>query len=401
MGDLSTDLSHRRVVARSRQRNASDTPGISLHAVIIADASFAARERALLARLEVGLADEGVRVTHAVPYSHLALQQGQGTDFGIQSTVVPYQQQGFALTRRRRAGDLRAAIDSATEEAVAVSVIHAFGSGCWRIAIELARQLRVPALFELWHPRLIPEAAALLESAGARSGTPVEFLVSEASVAAAMRSRAPQAKVYSAAWGVHAPARPRGAFSGDRTLGVAMLCDTGDPRAFGAALSGLIRATGGGPEFMVIACIEQGSGSRAGVLWSGARRLGVLDRFSLMSEVESRREPVLQADLLLLPEATGRQRTLTLEAMGSGVAIVAAADPFSETLVDGTTARLVSNLTPEGWAERIRTVAKEPQSSNDTLRAAHEYVRSKRTAAGHVADVLRVYQQVTRAAINA
>ncbi len=41
--------------------------------LIIADESFASRERAMLSRLEVGLADEGVRVVHVIPPHHGAV----------------------------------------------------------------------------------------------------------------------------------------------------------------------------------------------------------------------------------------------------------------------------------------------------------------------------------------
>jgi len=399
-------------------------------AVIIADSSFAMRERAMLSRLEVGLADEGVRVIHAVP---APLADTQNTpSVGLQSTIVGYSESHFPIGRRARAADLLRAIESTSDEPHPpnpITIVHAFGADSWPIALDLAHLAGATALLELWHPGLIPDALKALANS---KQSPPEFIVSEPPIAAALSARAPRAKIYSAPWGVHAPPTlPARDFTA-RPLAAAILSDTGDPRPFNAALTGLIRAIPSPDDLLIFASVaERGAGFPAGVsvssgfatgnssfsreqpLWQAARRHDLLDRFTVSPDMESRREPVLEMDLLLLPEATGRQRTLILEAMAAGVPIIAAPDPFSETLARASPLGIAAATLPvsgpgsgsprasapiphTAWTEAIRTTILNPQAATDLTRAAHEYVRSRRTASTHVADVLRAYQQAAR-----
>lgn len=372
-----------------------------MHALIIADISFATRERAMLSRLEVGLADEGVRVTHAMPASlHATDALNPSEAIGIQSTVVTYQDRGLPFTHRRRAADLVRAVEDRFDEPAPIDIVHAFGAGSWAIALDLARRSGAGLLLELWRPGLITPAAALF-AAAIRTAHPItpEFIVSESALAAALRSTLSRAKVYSAPWGVHTPAHPRGQRPAGQPLAVAMLCDTGDPRSCTAALAGLVQAAReSGTEMLIFAAIDESTPAREAALWAAARKLSLTDRFTIVPDMESRREPILDMDILLLPEATGRQRTLTLEAMGAGLAVIATADDKMDSLADGTTARLVSSPTPAAWAQAIAGTALNPSAAAELAHSAHEHIRSNRVGSAHVADVLRAYQQVTRPA---
>ncbi len=378
-----------------------------MHALIIADSSFASRERAMLSRLEVGLADEGVRATHAVPASMPSPVGGSNSSdsIGIQSTVVTYRDGGLPFTLRTRAAELATAIETRFEEPTPIDIVHAFGAPCWPLAVELARRTGAGLLLELWRPDLVAPAAGLLTAcARPRSGGPVtpEFMVSEGAVATALHALAPRAKVYSAPWGVHAPIHPRPPYAArspeaqQQPLAIAIMCDTGDPRYVGPALAGIVEAAAR-TDFLLFAAIDEATHAREAVLWGAARKLNLLDRFSLDPDMESRREPILDMDVLILPEPGGRQRTLTLEAMGAGMLVLATADPNQSSLVDGTTARLVPPFNAAAWAEAIRSNVLNSAAATDLSRAAHEYVRSNRTASTHVADVLRAYEQAARA----
>ena len=370
-----------------------------MHSLIIADISFATRERAMLSRLEVGLADEGVRVTHAMPASLIATGTFNVSEsIGIQSTVVTYQDRGLPFTHRRRAGDLARAIEDRFEVPTPIDIVHAFGAASWAIALDLARRSGAGLLLELWRPGLITPAAVLFATA-ARTAHPVtpEFIVSESALATAIRAALPRAKVYSAPWGVHAPPSPRGPRPAGQPLAVAMLCDTGDPRSCSAALAGLVQAASG-TEMLIFAAIDETTPACEAALWAAARKLNLTDRFTIVPDMESRREPILDMDLLLLPEATGRQRTLTLEAMGAGLTVIAMADDTMESLADGTTARLVASPTPGAWAQAIAATALNPPAAADLTHSAHEHIRSNRIGSAQVADVLRAYQQVARSA---
>src|SRR5213595_3029987 len=95
-----------------------------LRVLILADEFFASRERGLLTRLEVGLADEGVRVIHAVPEGTKTEAPG-----GVFSRVLTYSPKTLILTRSlavRKLGRAIADMDE-TEEPGDIDIIHVFG----------------------------------------------------------------------------------------------------------------------------------------------------------------------------------------------------------------------------------------------------------------------------------
>jgi hypothetical protein len=361
-----------------------------MHVLILADRSMALRERAMLMRLEVGLADEGVRVVHGVPRA-----PGDAQPQGLYSTAVAYDDSALAVGRTRRVRRFLHAVERAEQDAVGgepgFDIVHAFGVGCWPFALEIARQTGAGVLLELWRSSAIAQAAVL---ASRQHPTDMRFAVSESPIAAELRKRAGAAVVVRAPWGVHASSAPRPAFAGTRPLAAALLADAGDARATRAALAGLAEATSAaGVEFLLFLGTEDGAPAREAAVWSAARKLGILDRLSMVPEMEARREPVLQMDMLLLPEPTGRERTLALEAMGSGMIVVAVADPFIESLADGVTARLIAQQTPEAWRAGLTGLLSDRAAAADLGRSAHAWVRDHRAASSQVADVLRAYAQ--------
>src|ERR1051325_8085310 len=106
--------------------------------LIIADESFAARERAMRSRLEVGLADEGFRVIYAIPR---CAAHWHGPDLSAQT--IPYESRGLAISRSWRAQQLvTAARKLGTDAERPFDLVHAFGHGCWPMAEVAHRQAR-------------------------------------------------------------------------------------------------------------------------------------------------------------------------------------------------------------------------------------------------------------------
>lgn len=370
---------------------------------LVIDRSTALRERDLLARLEVGLADEGVRVAHAIPLDLLADNPAGG---GLYSATVGYEPGGIAFTRRLRAARLADAIQQALDlPDRRIDIVHAFGADAWFIGIELARQMSAGLLLELFDAAQIGPATTI---AARRVGVrPVEFSVPEPVLRRALRKRAHNSVVHVAPWGVHAPPAPPTLPprpSNGHAFSVALLADGRSPALVKAAMEGLAAATRSVRDTIIFAGLSDanspsrpaGAPPGAGAAWAAARQLDMLDQFSLIPDPESRREPILQLDMLLVPEASGRQRTLFLDAMAAGVAIVAAADELVESLIDGRTARLVAQPTAAAWAAAISAVLNDHTAA--LARSAHEYVRAERTASAHVAAVMTAYNAMTAAA---
>ncbi|MFZ4576290.1 MAG: hypothetical protein ACOYN0_18040, partial [Phycisphaerales bacterium] len=106
-----------------------------MRALILADEFFASRERSLLSRLEIGLADEGVRVIQAIPET----VEGVGGD-SLFSTVVRYSTRSLALTRSFAARKLvRSVMNQLGEDDDGtVDLVHVFGGAVWGLGIEAA-----------------------------------------------------------------------------------------------------------------------------------------------------------------------------------------------------------------------------------------------------------------------
>jgi hypothetical protein len=401
-----------------------------MRVVILADRSFAIREQGMLARIEVGLADEGMRVVHAVPESVMTREApgaswsdasggGQGSGAGgerwgaLYSTRVGYADRGplgTRLLRRSRAAALLNAIRASTPEHLepGVDVVHVFGTDAWGIGADLAELAGAALVLELWRSSAIGAASGLaMERIGAG---PPTLLVSEPSVEAGVRKRALRADVRRAPWGVHAPpidegaaggaAALRPAYDGARPLAITVLADAGEPAAVGAVLAGINQALGAGRDSpaapLIFLGTEDAVASREAAIWSWARRLGMLDRVTLVPDLEARREPLLQTDALILAEPGGRQRTLALEAMASGVPVLAVADPYVDSLIDRVTCRLVGAPAASAWAALLTELYVAPGGPDQLARlsrSAHAFVRANRTAAAQVGAILAAYAE--------
>lgn len=367
-----------------------------MRVLILADRSFARREAAMLSRLEIGLADEGVRVVHAVPEHCLTSEAAS-----VYSSVVGFDDTGWAWTRSRRAARLISALQGLdlVDAQAPIDVVHAFGDRAWSFALETARLAGAGVVLELCRGASISRAAAIAGNPSS-SRASVRFVVSEPALGKALTKRIRTAPVALAPWGVHDPGMSRittpRETPADVPLGVAMLSDTGDVRSVSAALSGLQAAMrSAGREYMVFLDVESATPARVAALWALTGKLGVRDRVSMTPQMEAKRQPVLGVDLLVLPEAGGRQRTLVLEAMVGGQLVVALADPFLESLVDGRTAAVVPKPTPEAWAARLRPLLTEVEPVRALQASAHAFVVSERTVYAHSAAILKAYAAVS------
>ena len=117
-----------------------------------------------------------------------------------------------------------------------------------------------------------------------------------------------------------------------------------------SAFEGVVSAMPG--ERLYHLFVDAEAAHRTGI-WPVARGLGVLDRLSLIDEMEGRRELVLRGDVLVQSDARGEQRSLVLDAMASGMIVLAAEDPMVSYLVNGRTARTVSGTRSDEWAAAL------------------------------------------------
>ncbi|MBU6413363.1 MAG: hypothetical protein KGS45_07800 [Planctomycetes bacterium] len=375
-----------------------------MRALIIADEVFALRERAMLTRLEIGLADEGVRVVHAIPDTAAARAGDSGS--AVFSSLVTYETSGFLFASALRLRRLVAAIDAlprGDEESEDFDIVHAFGGSTWDMAFELAAIYHATPMLEVWRAGLVSRA---LTVAGVANRTklgldPVliapDVTIERALKAGAGSGAAGDVVVRGAWWGVHAQITPRKVLPAGKAPCVMMVGNGRDAKATRTAFDGLAMAM---REHEDLLAFMDAQAARNSGIWSLARKSGVLARISLIEDLESRRDLLVQGDIVLQPDCRGEQRTILLEAMASRMAVVAAADAMVSVLADGKTALLVPQTGPGsgagGWREAIHRLLMHPGAAQALADQAHDYVRDHRRASDHVKALLNAYEWATR-----
>lgn len=355
-----------------------------MRVLVMADSLFASRERPLLSLLEMSLADEGVEVIHAVP------EGGSRSPAppGVFTRLVRYPARTFSLTRglavRRILMDL--AVLDQEHDPEPVDIVHVFGGNAWRLGIALAEELDAALILELWRHGLTAKLAEVLEDLPLASAA----LAPDPIVEHDARRAAPNLKVFLCPWGVLAQP-PRAILPPDRSASIMFVGTGRDPARFSAALAGLAPVVRERGDVMIFC---DAVAARRADLWPIARRLKLLDRLSLVEDLEGRRDLLVQGDLLVHPESSGDQRSVLLEAMAGGMVVVAATDRRVSWLVDGVTARLVPDESPLSWERVFRDVFTNVNRARELGLSAHHYVREQRKASAHVRSVMQAYTQL-------
>ncbi|MCC6833323.1 MAG: hypothetical protein IT200_18460, partial [Thermoleophilia bacterium] len=98
-----------------------------MRVLFLLDEVFATRERPLIERLEVGLADDGVRVIRAVPDT---LRDAPPGGFFVET--ASFALRGLVVSRRARAQRLLDQVGTGPDKPI--DVIHAMGGAAWAFA---------------------------------------------------------------------------------------------------------------------------------------------------------------------------------------------------------------------------------------------------------------------------
>lgn len=352
-----------------------------MRVLILVDEFFASRERSMLARLEIGLADEGVRVIHAVPDS----ESDRPAMSGVFRSMVPYSRRVMTLTlglaTRRIVRDL-AKLDDA-EEPEPIDVVHVFGGSVWALGERVAAALDASLALEVWRRGLVDRAARMSLKPG--DSRPV-FLAPDPATESALKAQS--VVVRPAFWGVHASEPPRRVLAAGRAPAFMFVASGRDRKRCQAAFEGAATALmKHGDGLMFVDALA----ARRSELWGIAKRMGVLDRVSLIEELEGRRDLLLQGDVLIQPEPIGEHKSIVLEAMSNGMLVVSVPDPFVSCLIDGRTAILVREESAEGWMASLQRLLQSPDVQQAMSQSAHQYIRAHRLASSHIRAVLDAY----------
>ncbi len=364
-----------------------------MRVLLLADASFAAREHAMLRRLEIGLLDEGVTLARAVP---------SGADHepstGIAANVA-FRTGGLkwlaVSPARQILGELSGEPSLRNADSHSpIDVVHAWGCDVWPAALDIARATGASLALEVWSADALGRVAHIehrthdLEAAGSMG----IWLAPDRSMLHELGRAAKRWPVALSDWGIHPATIARAPETGVRPLSVCVVSSGMDSESCTTCLSGLARAARERDD--VIVFLDEAAVASDHAVWRHAEDLGLASIMSVVPSVESRRDPILRSDVLVQPENRGEQRSIVLEAMAAGVAVVAPQDPMVES-ISGERAMVVGEPTVAAWERAFRTVLGDGSLRRTLCAAAREYALKTRLVHQQIEATLGAYESLT------
>ena len=349
-----------------------------MHVLILVDPDVAERERSILDRLEIGLVDEGLRVTHVLPGD-----EAVADEHGVYARVIV----GPPRLWFRGPKGQAAWIAKRLESEPAPELIHVLGDRLWSFGMALSHHYECPLALDLWNSRSVEQAAQLDMSEPTAPG----LLAADAALFEHAASLGLGSRVRLAPWGVRAEGEPADILPSDRAPAIVLLGTGRDADAIRSALRQLGGALASRRDVELFMDAPSASGRD---VWRTAREAGLQDRLSIIGRIERARELILHADMLVYPEAPGEQRSLLLEAMGRGLAVVAGRDE-ANSLISPDRCAVVDPREPAGLGAAVDRLLTDTTEARSLGRAAWAFIKSERRASAHVTAVLDAYEWLT------
>ena len=357
----------------------------AMHVALLANTAWLDEELALFRHLVVGLIDEQVRVSQVVPD---AVGVDELSVFGEQ---VFWQESRLAAVNWRRLHRLAPQLG-----ALHVDMIHVLDGALWWPGLMLGQAVGASVLLQVNAAADLGRIDWLQRLPRRVAGGPISFAATTGPLAEATEQRVEGwAPVYTLPPGVHAQTGAGGTATEQPLAAVV----SGDGRLDGdyqALLTGMADFLETHPQAQFF---FDGQGSTQQKLWREAERLELLSNMSFIPRRLGHREMLLRADVLLQPQALGRSRSLTLQAMAHGRPIVARQDPWLDYLIDDTTAWIIDHPTPSAWRTMLHRLVEAPGRAQALGQSAHQWVSQHRLAADQIARALSAYRSLTGAAI--
>lgn len=365
-----------------------------MRVLLLSDRSFAMREHAMLRRLEIGLIDEGIRVVRASPVDTFPEPStGLAGELYYNDRawryIMPAPER--TLARDLEALPLIARPDTDEDPELSIDLIHAFGDKVAAVALDLAQTLECAVFIEVWSAALCAKMASIEQQHRRldQSALGAVWLAPDDAMLDAARRSANRWPVLPSSWGVHAPSGQRQSRPENAPLSFGVLSSGFDPQGLMAFLGGLARAVTKNESILVF--LDAKGVDRHPFVWRRVGELGLYDRLSIIADMESRRELILDVDVLVQPESRGEHRTVILEAMASQVVVLARADPLVECL-HAPQAVTVLDHSPESWEHTLRNLLANIESLQSIGAAASAYARECCSAHRQVAATLNAYR---------
>lgn len=375
-----------------------------MHAALLADADYLDQELPEFRQLCVGLMDEQVSLTRVVPAGAVraaskwrVAEQSHDTapdagpadgplaDSPLCGARLTWEASRFSGLDHRRLMRLAAPLAAAN-----VTLIHALSRGVWAAAATLGEQLDAAVVFRAANWADAEHAARL-----ARQLRPTRCVLVAASepLAAELRRRTENlVRVETIFPGVHVQVPRAGGRPPGGPLCVAVAGDGVLDDDYRALLSGMAQVVAQHPATQFFFDTPRSDPHR---LWRETARRGLLANVSFVPRQPGHRDLILRADALVLPQASGRTRSVTLRAMARAVPVLAAEDPALDELTHNHTAWVLPNPDPGAWADVLTRVVEMPSDADDLGLRARAWVHEERLASDQIGRLLNLYHTMT------
>ncbi len=316
-----------------------------MHVALMLDEIRLHDEIAWFNRTVVGLVSAGLQITRILPES---APHQSAVDL---TSSIPMPAAVFPWTRKAVRTQLAEQLS-----ATGVELLHVMGRSQWDDALALADMLNIPVVFDVWNAADASAAVRIIRSQSAAA-----LFAASDGIADLLRKSVDPSLVCTIPIGIYvdrseeshkhanaqsAPATtsvsPENEDSSEMDVIEADNNDDDDPptrRQTGLSIvvagqdakyQDMLQLLDGFhglhlrvPEVMLFANLKPALSRR---IWEAARQRNLLEQMSLIPDLESNRNLVLNADILIVPSVSGRCGSVLLEAMSNQMVIIAAAD---------------------------------------------------------------------------
>ncbi|MBX3353295.1 MAG: hypothetical protein KF684_10210 [Phycisphaeraceae bacterium] len=368
-----------------------------MRVLLLADRSFASRERTMIARLEIGLADEGVRVVRASPQP----PPPEALDNPFLRWIrfpQPTSKYLAPLVARAMLRDIEDSRAQSSIDAEPIDIVHVLGDESWSTGESLARLMGASVVYELWSEAALERAlrvARVIKGEENEAKRRVAMLCPDEGVDARIAAVAPWTPRRVATWGVHSPTEQPSWPRRPGAMSILMIGRGEDLGACRDALLGLSELRKAMPNLLVF--LDAELVRRSTTLWKHAERLNMLDCVSVVEDMESRRELSLHVDVLMIPERLPEHRTIVLDAMAHGVLVVAASGCPMTVLRPDDTAIVLERPRAEDWRNAMQRFSIDVERARAMVLSAANMVREHRLGGAYVRGALSAYESLAGA----
>ena len=324
------------------------------------------QEHGMLNRLAVGLMNDGEHVTRVIPPSSNNIP----TDYEQAVSIIPriHTQFSFPFLQRK---ELLENLCSELKKQKTNSIV-CFGVDVTKLGLAIAPLLDIPLYQEVISMRAVRRV---------KKNSPVtRWFAATPSLEQAIIERVGEDRAAFVPLGV--TTMPEKEPSSDSSTKCAVVLNASDePKS----TEKILEALKAHPEIHIFLELD---GKKDHKVWSVVEEKNMLDRTTCLQNVASLRSLIVQSDLVILPSSHMPLRTVLLEAMESGVPVLATKIEGFDMLVEGETALIVEG----SWKEPMRTILQDDDLSTRLGSAATTLIA---TNYGSVAQIAALQAAVT------